>query len=353
MSIWQRGQQCLSFRLARHLGATTMGLVGRIGINRTDRNPPGWSPTQTEVCPTRSLTLTKRASYDALPKTMQPSRREGGHHQRLNGAFLALFCAFAIALPARAERSRDLRPQGYVSDFAGVLSSGARSRITSICEELDHKAGAQITVVTVHSLGGVPIEEFSIDLATRWGIGPKQKDRGVLILLAVNDRKYRIEVGYGLEAILPDGLVGSFGREALPYLQNGNFDGAVSFLTEHIASVIAQDAHVNLATLGEQAPPPSQKEENPRSGLGRFLLWLLLLLFFLGFSAIGRAVLAYMFGWRLARAGYRGRGPWYWGGGWGTGGWSGGAWGGGFGGGGSFGGFGGGSFGGGGASGSW
>src|SRR6266446_9319954 len=109
------------------------------------------------------------------------------------------------AAQLRAEQVKNLKPQGYVNDFAGVLSAPAKEKLTALCAEVDRKTGAQIAAVTVSSLGGEPVEQFSIDLATQWGVGPKQQARGVLILLAPNDRKYRIEVGYGLEPILPDG----------------------------------------------------------------------------------------------------------------------------------------------------
>src|ERR1700730_7259803 len=109
--------------------------------------------------------------------------------------FLLLLCVPV----GRAEQVKNLRPQGYVNDFAGVLSAQAKDKLTTLCTEVDQKAKAQIAIVTVSSLEGEPVEQFSVDLATAWGIGPKQKDRGVLIQIALNDRKYRIEIGYGLE----------------------------------------------------------------------------------------------------------------------------------------------------------
>jgi len=100
-----------------------------------------------------------------------------------------LFFLVLCAPAANAEQVKNLKPQGYVNDFAGVLSAQAKDKLTALCAEVDQKAKAQIAVVTVSSLEGEPIEQFSIDLATAWGIGPKQKDRGVLILVAPNDRK--------------------------------------------------------------------------------------------------------------------------------------------------------------------
>src|SRR5271169_3597664 len=130
--------------------------------------------------------------------------------------WLIMFLLAAVCAVLRAEKPKDLHPQGYVNDFAGVLSGTAKEKLTALCSELDQKAEAQIAIVTVKSLDGEAIEDFSIQLATQWGVGPKQKSRGVMILLATGDHKYRFEVGYGLEPILPDGKVGGFGREAVP-----------------------------------------------------------------------------------------------------------------------------------------
>src|SRR3979411_1270206 len=157
---------------------------------------------------------------------------------------------------AGAEQVKDLKPQGYVNDFAGVLSAPAKEKLTALCAEVDHKAGAQIAVVTISSLGGEPVEQFSIELATQWGVGPKQQARGILILLAPNDRKYRVEVGYGLEPILPDGKVGGFGREIVPLLRQNQYRPALLLITKRVANVIAADAGVQLE--GAEAPrPPS------------------------------------------------------------------------------------------------
>ncbi len=146
--------------------------------------------------------------------------------------FLLLLCVPA----ARAEQVKSLKPQGYVNDFAGVLSGAAKEKLTALCAEVEQKTKAQIAIVTVSSLEGEPIEQYSIDLATAWGIGPKQKATGVLILYAPNDRRYRVEVGYGLEGILPDGKVGGFGRETVPLLRQNDYSGAVLLVTERIAS---------------------------------------------------------------------------------------------------------------------
>jgi uncharacterized protein len=207
--------------------------------------------------------------------------------------------------------------------------------------QIDQKAHAQIAVVTINSLDGSDIDTYAVDLYKKWGIGSKATDHGVLILLAVQDKKYRIEVGYGLEPILPDGKVGGFGREAVPLLRQNNYSGALSLMTSRVADVIAQDAGVTLT--GARPEISEQPLEQPRRGLsarGMILLGIIFLIVL--FVPPLRRILF----WMILFSGGGGGG-----GGYGRGGYGGG---GGFGGGGGgFGGFGGGSSGGGGASGGW
>src|SRR5205814_7168110 len=100
------------------------------------------------------------------------------------------------------------KPSSYVSDFAGVIDAQTRQQLESVLAELEQKTSAEVAVVTVRGLEGRDIEGYANDLFTAWGIGKKGKDNGVLFLISPQDRKMRIEVGYGLEGILPDGAVG-------------------------------------------------------------------------------------------------------------------------------------------------
>jgi len=270
----------------------------------------------------------------------------------------ALFLLILIAATPLASRAQNFqlpdKPLGYVSDFANVLSPDAKAKLTALCTEVDQKAKAQIAVVTVPTTNGQSAFDYSYALATKWGVGPKQVSRGVLILYATNDHKYWTQVGYGLEGILPDGKVGGFGREAVPILRQGNYDAALLLVTRRIADVIAQDAGVTLT-----GPSPvknfGRQDDQPVSAVGVIVL---LIFVFLFISIIFRA-------FRGGPRGPMGGGGsgWWIGpligstmgrGGWGGGGFGGSGWsGGGGGGGGGFGGFGGGGFGGGGAGGDW
>ena len=159
-----------------------------------------------------------------------------------------------IAVILHAEPIKQLKPSGYVNDFAHVLDSASASAIEQLARQIDQKTGAQIAVVTIRSVDGADIESYASDLYKQWGIGPKSSNRGVLILLAVQDRRYRTEVGYGLEPILPDGKVGGFGREAVPFLRQGEYGAALRLMTQRVAQTIAADAGVTLE--GANAPTP-------------------------------------------------------------------------------------------------
>jgi len=263
---------------------------------------------------------------------------------RASGLFLcaAAFGILSATVAAQAPKIPNLKPTGYVNDFAGVISAGARAQLEALCTEVDQKARAQIAVVTIRSLDGDTIDDYANNLFTKWGIGGKNSDRGVLILVAPSDRQYRVEVGYGLEPILPDGKVGDFGRAVVPDLRRRDYTGALLYITTQIAQVIAADSHVTLATAPSLAQRRPQRQDQTLNPVA-----IIIILGILGFGGFG------FFGPLLFGAGQRGgrrwgAGPWI--GPWIGGGFGGGGFGGG---GGGFGGFGGGMSGGGGASGSW
>jgi uncharacterized protein len=225
---------------------------------------------------------------------------------------------------------------GYVNDFAHILDPNTVAQIDSLCQQIDQKAHAQIAVVTIDTLDGADIESYAVDLFKSWGVGSKSTNRGVLILYAIKDHRARIEVGYGLEPILPDGKVGGFQRETIPLMQRGNYSAALLLVTNRVAGVIAQDAGIQIPTVS--APPsiraPSHANEQHIS-IGGIIAFVVILVIVLCTPL--RGVLFWIL---LSQIG-GGRS----GGDWGSGGFGGG--------GGGFGGFGGGSSGGGGASSSW
>lgn len=253
---------------------------------------------------------------------------------------ILFFALTVLALPLPrlfAEPIASLHPSNYVNDFAHVLAPQTESALDDLCRQVDEKAHAQIAVVTINTLDGQDIESYAVKLYQTWGIGNKSTNRGVLLLIAIKDHRYRTEVGYGLEPILPDGKVGGFWRQVVPLLKQSNYDEALQRNTQDIAQVIAQDAGVQLTgiTADQGDREPQRLKGIPVGGIVIFVIVVLLLL--------GTPLRSIFFWWLLFGGGGRG----------GRGGWGGGGFGGGGGGGGGFGGFGGGMSGGGGASGSW
>ena len=227
-----------------------------------------------------------RVGLTCLPPSMPSMRKQRILSVGLKAGTVLLACSGWLLLTLGAHAQNGLpktKPAGYVNDFAGVLSPAARNLLTALCTEVDQKAKAQIAVVTVKSLDGRPVEDFAIGLATQWGVGPKQSDRGVLILVAPQDHKYWTTVGYGLEPILPDGKVGGFGREAVPYLRDGNYDAALLLMTRRVADVIAQDRGVTLSGTTSLPSAPAPRRSQRGTGIGPIAT--IIILFFL-FSLI-------------------------------------------------------------------
>lgn len=270
---------------------------------------------------------------------------------------VALLVPALRVLPAETVASLPA-PTGYVNDFAGILSPPVKARVEALCTAVDRQAHAQIAVVTVHTIDNdQPIEDFATELEEKWKVGPKGTDRGVLVVLEMQPRKGRIEVGYGLEGILNDAKVGDIGRAMRPAAVEGNYDEAVQTGVQQIADIIAADAGVTLQPLQRRTTGRQQQADSGGGGLGQLLILIIVAAVVIslfsrggrgrggrgggGGGGLGWFVLGNLLGGGLG--GGRGYG--------GGGGWGGGGDGGGSGDGGGFGGFGGGSSGGGGASG--
>ncbi|MDA8172156.1 MAG: TPM domain-containing protein [Nitrospiraceae bacterium] len=259
-----------------------------------------------------------------------------GHKRVFTFLSLALALALLGAALAAAEINLPSTPQDYVVDLAGIIDPGVRQRLDGYLQELERKTSAQVVVLTVPDLNGRPIEDFSLSVAEKWKLGQKGKDNGALLLVALKERRYRFEIGYGLEGSLPDSFVGTLGREYLvPNFKRGDYSTGIALAVTAVAQKIAQDSGVRISGL-ENAPAPLETgtqggTENTFSLIIAGIFFLIVFGLFLRHPGL---FLLYLLGG---------------GGGFGGGGFGGG----GFGGGGSFGGGGGGGFGGGGASGGW
>jgi uncharacterized protein len=250
--------------------------------------------------------------------------------------FIAAFLLMACASPAAASAPETpASPRDYVTDLADVVSPEIQARLNAYLQELEQKTTAQVLVLTIQSLEGRSIEEFAFAVKEQWKLGQKGKDNGVLIVVAVQDRKYRLEIGYGLESILPDSQVGTIGREYLvPYFKKGDYGAGIYAATVAVANVIAANESVQITGL--PALRQTRSTGKPFGAFQKIIFGIIILVAVILFITHPQQCLLLM----LASSIGGGRG----------GGWSGGD--SGFGGG-SFGGGGGGSGGGGGASGSW
>jgi uncharacterized protein len=231
-------------------------------------------------------------------------------------------------------------PDNPVVDLAGIIGDRVEAEINNYLRELEQKTSAQMAILTLKSLDGQSIEEVALNIAhNKWKLGRKGKDNGLLLLIALNDRKYRIEVGYGLEGALPDSLVGDIGRQYLvPNFRKGDYSTGIYAAAVVLANKIAADAGVKISGLPALKKVGSTKKRKNGTGFaGKIFSLLFFLIIFFVFIKNPRSFLAFLL---LSSMGGR-RGHWGGsGGGFGSGG---------------FGGFGGGGggFGGGGASGSW
>ena len=227
------------------------------------------------------------------------------------------------------------RPVRYVVDLAGIIDAEPETKLNGYLQELEQKTTAQFVILTIESLEGESIEDVAITVAhDKWKLGQKGKDNGLLLLVAVKDRKYRIEVGYGLESVVPDSFVGSVGRDFLvPYFRKGDYSKGIFTAALALTAEIARDAGVAISGM-------PKLEGTGRQGGSDSLFGTIvsLLIFIFVMIAFIKNPKAFLFFFLLSSMGGSNR---RWGGGGGGGGF------------GSFGGGGGGGFGGGGASGSW
>jgi uncharacterized protein len=259
---------------------------------------------------------------------------------------LTLTVILLSALAATGYGQSDLpMPNQYVEDYANVINDSDEESLNRILKELEQKTGVQYIVLTVLSTGGLPIEQFSIELAEKWKLGRKGKDNGMLFVLAKDDRRWRFEVGYGLEGFVTDQYCGRVGRNVLvPYLRKEDYSRGIYEANLQIIQRIATEAGVSLTGMPKVAPAPVRDTMGKRTGLPCCSVLLFLFFMLLIFGGRGRGMgwwffLPFMMGGFGGHGGY-GR----------SGSFGGGSFGGGFGG---FGGGMGGGFGGGGASGGW
>ena len=218
------------------------------------------------------------------------------------------------------------KPQGFVNDFAGILSAQNKIKLERALSSVEIKSGIEISVVTVNSLDGEEASDYANRLFENWGIGKKGKDNGLMILIAPNERKTWIEVGYDLEPSINDAYAGQIIRQQMiPHFKTGDYNTGI---LNGVASVIQRLIDKNQIDLQKNGKVVSHRRLKKKSSIGGIIFIVILIILFIKNPRLAFVMLL-----------FAGRGG---GGGRGFGGGSGG-----------FGGFGGGLSGGGGAGGSW
>ena len=207
---------------------------------------------------------------------------------------LMIAAIFACDSPA-ADAAGELLPKPaqreYVVDTAGIVSAEDRAQIEKIGEELREKTKAEIVVVTVHTLDGADIESYANKLFRSWGIGDANQSNGVLLLIAKDDRKFRIEVGYGLEGEITDGRSGEILDKMKPYFRDEKYSEGVLNAYQKLAAYAYRAAGVAPdADVSETLEDASTHEEEPS-------ILMNVLIFFL--AIIGMIVLGIILNWLL------------------------------------------------------
>ena len=225
-------------------------------------------------------------------------------------ACLSLFISILLLhwfllTPASAQKFPE--PRGAINDYAEVIAPQYERAMDLLAREVLQKTGTSVVVATLKSIEDNDPADYANRLYEAWGIGKKGQDKGVLILLALEERKVQIETGYGVEGILPDGLVGEIlDTYVVPNLKKDNYDKGLSNALVAVSSVIAKDAGISLT--GSSTPQNQTKktiQKKPRVSLFSVILFFVVLTMLLG-TRQGRAILPFIL--LMVLAGGRGGG---------------------------------------------
>jgi uncharacterized protein len=210
---------------------------------------------------------------------------------------LSLFIIIALLhcfLLTSAGAQKFPKPRGAINDYAEVITPQYERPLDLLAREVLQKTGTSVVVVTLKSIEGNDPADYANRLYEAWGIGKKGQDKGVLILLALTERKVQIETGYGVEGILPDGLVGEIlDTYVVPYLKKGNYNKGLSNALVAVSSVIAKDAGISLTGSSPPYQTKKKMQKKPRINLFSLILFFIVLTLVLG-TRRGRTILPFI-----------------------------------------------------------
>ncbi|WP_417912282.1 TPM domain-containing protein [Candidatus Electronema sp. TJ] len=201
-----------------------------------------------------------------------------------------------VMLPAMLRASTPPVPSSppeRVIDLANIIEPALEAQLVASLRELEEKTTAQMVILTVAALNGETIEAFSLHTFEQWKLGQKDKDNGLLLTVALKERKYRFETGYGLESVLPDSFLGSLGREKLvPFFKEGKYGEGVAAATKEVLAVLAKHYNVQLGSsiplqLHRPKAPPARITSNySKEWAWQFIFYFGVFLFFAAVAAV-------------------------------------------------------------------
>ncbi len=208
---------------------------------------------------------------------------------------------FLALLPLAALAQINVVPfKGYVNDYTGTLPQNVQTELNGILKQLETKTGAQIAVVVINSTEGVPPSDYAVEFGQKWGVGKKDKDNGVVFLVAVKDRKMFIATGYGVEPILPDGKVGRIRDNlVLPHFRKGDMGKGIINGTLSIVQEIAKAEGIPIESLTSRQISRRPQTRSRGSSLLRGLPLLLLFFLFFGRGRFGLFPLLFLGGFDM------------------------------------------------------
>jgi len=191
---------------------------------------------------------------------------------------ISLFICLLVSSSFAQEVKIPNKGLGYVSDFAGLLKPNDKLAITKFASELEKKTTAQLAVVTIQSTQPETIQGYSVRLFEKWKIGQEHKDNGVLILIAVKDRKAWISTGYGLEGAIPDVIANKIVQaNMIPYFKSGQYSQGIKEGSIAVISLIAKEYDVQITGQEAQVYQRVHRKTGPLNMLFTILMFLLII----------------------------------------------------------------------------
>jgi uncharacterized membrane protein YgcG len=219
--------------------------------------------------PETSLKPSMRSGHASGPRPGDPRASHRAHTWAKILVWLVL-----LGLPAGAQAPFPA-PQGRVNDFAQVLDPSTKAQLNALAAEVEQRTTAEIAVVVVHTTAPMTPKEYVTALFNHWGVGKRGSDNGVMVLLAIHDRRVEIETGYGVEGILPDGTAGEIIRTAmLPSFTHDRWGEGLVAGTQRVAQRLLEQAHTLPSTAASRHPTLAARTVVYWIGWGYFVGWL-------------------------------------------------------------------------------